>query len=256
MGTAHHESWFPSSCLGTTLLAKLPLGQKISRIISRLWVIQGCPQAELGVKFAFPSRSLGTRNEGCPTGAAGVKPEPARINCAPKREPGNGRKNRKPKTIFILQAPQVRGDVGWALPTMNPGSQAPAWEPPCLPSSCLAKDITQYQQVVGDTRMSPSRAWGKICVPRQELGNKMKGRSEAISLIKKLSVSVNQPGNGVSWFPLRYLKPIEGSLPTCRCSPLQGLCLLRGRGEGDTATGGKNGGRKILIHPVSGFPVV
>ncbi|MGD0827365.1 MAG: hypothetical protein ABSA09_04685 [Desulfobaccales bacterium] len=38
----------------------------------------------------------------------------------------------------------------------------------------MAKDITQYQQVVGDTKMSPSRAWGKICVPKQELGNEKK----------------------------------------------------------------------------------
>jgi hypothetical protein len=65
-------------------------------------------------------------------------------------------------------------------------------EPPALPSSCLAKDITQYQLVVGETKMSPSRAWGKICVPKQELGNEEKNAN--------LGAVLNQPASAkLAW---------------------------------------------------------
>ena len=39
------------------------------------------------------------------------------------------------------------------------------------PSSCLAKIFPSYQHVIIHNRRSPSRAWGTICVPKQELGN-------------------------------------------------------------------------------------
>ncbi|MFW6113198.1 MAG: hypothetical protein ACOC8G_02645, partial [Thermodesulfobacteriota bacterium] len=53
-------NWFPSSCLGTHFLPSSCLAKVCRSFYISSWIKKSI-QAELGLQFAYPSRSLGTR---------------------------------------------------------------------------------------------------------------------------------------------------------------------------------------------------
>ena len=61
------------------------------------------------------------------------------------------------------------------LKTMTSGSQAPAWEPACLPSSCLAKLCCNISMLYAIPRRPQAELGVKLAFPSRSLGTRREG---------------------------------------------------------------------------------